>query len=242
MRFPVIFLDDGGVMNENARRGPQWQALVARFLAPRLGGSVEAWRHANRVVAERVWHGYLEAVRENPALDAGLYRETEHLLWLRGMCAEVGVDAPDDRQACIQLAEETNAYVTRRVRAAYPGVVEAIRRLHTAGYALHTASGEHSADLDGYLEGMGVRECFGTLYGPDLVRSVKSGPRYYAAILDHAKVDPRDALFVDDGEAVLDAAASLGALTVLCAADPPSDRRHRHVRALAGLPDLVIGG
>jgi hypothetical protein len=29
----VLFLDDGGVMNDNALRGPQWQRWVARIFA-----------------------------------------------------------------------------------------------------------------------------------------------------------------------------------------------------------------
>ena len=37
----AIFLDDGGVLNDNARRGPQWQRLVGEFFAPRLGGEPE---------------------------------------------------------------------------------------------------------------------------------------------------------------------------------------------------------
>lgn len=35
---PVLSLDDGGVMNDNARRAPQWRRLVGDFLIPRPGG------------------------------------------------------------------------------------------------------------------------------------------------------------------------------------------------------------
>ena len=59
---PSIFLDDGGVMNDNALRGAQWQRLVGEFLAPRLGGDPEARAQANKVVAERMWRRYQEEV------------------------------------------------------------------------------------------------------------------------------------------------------------------------------------
>src|SRR6185437_11322065 len=108
-----------------------------------------------------------------------------------------------------------------------------------AGYRLHTASGEHSLDLTGYLEGMGVRDCFGSLYGPDLVRTVKAGPRLYERIFAHADVEPACALVVDDSEEVLDWAASVGARTVLRGPEPPRSPRHRHVTSLAELPNLL---
>lgn len=41
--YPVIFLDDGGVMNDNTLRGFQWERMVAEFFKPVLGGTFEAW-------------------------------------------------------------------------------------------------------------------------------------------------------------------------------------------------------
>ncbi len=241
MRWPAIFLDDGGVMNDNARRAAQWRRLVAEFLAPRLGGAPAAWERANHVVAHRIWNSSREAMRRDPDLDAALNREAELLQWLGGMCDEVGVRAPSDREACLELAAAASAYVTRRVRAAYPGAVEAIRTLRAAGFSLYTASGEHSADLEGYLEGMGVRRCFATLYGPDLVRCAKASPRYYISIFAHAGVAPEDALVVDDGEEALDWAATAGARTVLCGPNPPASSGHGHVDQLAQLRELIVG-
>ena len=49
----AIFIDDGDVMNDNARRGPQWQRLVGEYLAPRLGGDQVAWGRTNKVIAEK---------------------------------------------------------------------------------------------------------------------------------------------------------------------------------------------
>ena len=45
----VVFLDDGGVMNDNSQRGFQWRRLVGEFFVPLLGGTSEAWVEANRI-------------------------------------------------------------------------------------------------------------------------------------------------------------------------------------------------
>src|SRR3954447_818584 len=160
MTRPVIFLDDGGVMNDNQVRGPQWQRLVGEFFVPLLGGSPMAWAEANRVVVDgffesNAWKARLQATPDYAAFDRAYQCE-----WMDGMCTLVGVPTPAE-EVCIDLSRRANAYVTRRVRSAFPGAVDAIRILHTRGYTLHTASGEASSDLAGYLEGMEVRECFG---------------------------------------------------------------------------------
>ena len=54
----AIFLDDGGVLNDNARRGPQWQRLIGEFMTTMpfgLGGTAEAWAEANPIVFRNVW-------------------------------------------------------------------------------------------------------------------------------------------------------------------------------------------
>jgi phosphoglycolate phosphatase-like HAD superfamily hydrolase len=62
----AIFLDDGGVMNDNAVRGSQWQRLVAEFFAPRLGGDPAAWAEANKVVATELFQGYVRECFAGP--------------------------------------------------------------------------------------------------------------------------------------------------------------------------------
>ena len=84
----TIFLDDGGVINDNAVRGPQWQRLVGRFLSPRLGGEPEAWAQANKVVAERIWSRsgpYVDLLpfSPNPPEDTDGRREDSGRGWVR---------------------------------------------------------------------------------------------------------------------------------------------------------------
>ena len=239
MTRPALFIDDGGVMNENARRARQWQRLVGPYFSSRLGGASQAWTAANADVAHRLSAEYETHFNADPRASFSKYWATYQEAWLGGMCTAVGVALPADRAAWSRLCRECEAFVTRRVRAAYPGVIQAVRRLHAAGYVLRTASGERSWELQGYLIGMGVRGCFVDLCGADLVDTAKASQRFYERVFGHAGVAPDDALVVDDSEQALDWAADLGAQTVLCHPAAPTNGRHLHVRRLADLSSLL---
>ena len=210
----MVFLDDGGVMNDNNERGLQWQRLVGEFFVPLLGGSPEAWSRANRVVTDRLFAPAAWRRRVQAAADYTSFDRAYQVEWLRGMCELVGVEAPPEEE-CLRLARRAAAFITCRVRAAFPGVVDAIRTLHRQGYPLHTASGEFSLDLEGYLQAMGVRDCFGRLYGPDLIDTLKEGPEYYERMLADLGIAPADALVVDDSPRATAWATQVGARAVL---------------------------
>jgi hypothetical protein len=148
-----VFLDDGGVMNDNHLRGAQWRQFVAEFFAPRLGGTHEAWAEANRVVMERIFEPAAWQARLQASLDYRSFDRTYQLDWLQGICVLVGVPAPADEE-CYTLAHQAAEFILPRVRSTFPGAAKAICALHQRGYLLSTASGEPSTDLAGYLEGM----------------------------------------------------------------------------------------
>jgi HAD superfamily hydrolase (TIGR01509 family) len=244
----TIFLDDGDVMNDNAQRGPQWQRLIGDFFSPRLGGMPEAWREANREVMTHFFDGANWRQRAQAARDYNDFERTYQLDWLGQMCELVGIPCPPEDE-CHKLARAAESYIPPHVHSAYPGVVEAIRTLHQQGHTLYTASGEASYQLDGYLRGMGVRECFtGRLYGPDLINTLKDGPDYYERIFADSHVDPATAIFVDDKASYLRYAAQSGARTIQILNAPldplPEDLHAAHgitwrIRCLAELPNLL---
>ena len=211
---PIIFLDDGGVMNDNNVRALQWQRLVGEYFVPLLGGSPEAWSRANRVVADRLFEPDAWRRRVQAAADYRSFDRDYQVEWLRGMCGLVGIEAPPEEE-CLRLARRAAAFITRSVQAAFPGVGDTIRALHRQGYRLHTASGESSIELGGYLQAMGVRDCFGRLYGPDLIDTLKEGPEYYERLFADLGIAAADALVVDDSLRATRWAAQVGARTVL---------------------------
>ena len=207
----TIFLDDGGVMNDNELRAPQWQRLVGEFMAPRLGGQQREWSYANSNAFNKVFSDY-EPRWEREAPPASW---DDYLFdWLRLMCEQVGVYVPRHEEA-VSIAREANAYITRRVHAAFPGAVDAIRQLHAEGYRLNTASGGHSNLLAGYLEAMGIRHLFGRLYGPDLVDLPLHGPQYYRRLFEDSGTEAIKAVVVDDSPKRVAWAMDAGASAVL---------------------------
>lgn len=111
-----------------------------------------------------------------------------------------------------------------------------MQHLFQAGLTIYTASGEHSRDLAGYMTALGIRDCFVTFYGPDLVGVPKESSRYYERVFAHAGVDPANALVVDDSASRLAVAAPTGARTVLCGRPAEASSRHEQI---SGLPELL---
>ena len=242
-RFSTVLLDDGGVMNDNALRGAEWKRLVGEFLAPRLGGTPEAWGEANDVVFTRMWREFEALLFPTLEADGDTYFDyfgEQRARWLRDMCVHVGVAPPDDEQ-CRTIGRETDQFVLPRVRCAYPGASEAIGVLHAAGYQLGTVSGGTSRELEGYLTGLSVRDLFPErLYGPDLVRAMKGTTAYYKRIFAAEGLDPAEALLADDSPLAVARARALGATTVLVTADAPPDHGADFViERLADLPALL---
>ena len=243
MKPAMIFLDDGGVLNDNERRAAEWRRLVGEYLAPRLGGDPAAWGEANQIVFDAPWQrfeAWSEAhARDDHYVDFFTSRD-ERIRWLADMCQQVGVPVPRTEE-CYALSVATEQYVIPRIHAVFPDAVEAIRKLHAGDHALATASGGLSNDLSRYLEGMGVRECFaGRLYGPDLVQTHKASPLYYERILADTGIDPSDALFVDDNVRAVAWAAEAGARTVhMCRQGEPAPAADYVVSNLLELVDLL---
>lgn len=193
----TVFVDDGGVLNDNERRAPQWRRLLGEYLVPRLGGTPEAWAIANTGVFERAWARYmahLASAGSSGGVDPWV--RADRARWLADMCAEAGVAPPRDLEGA---AVDAIGWVSERVRAEIPGAVDAVRKLAARGLVLHTASGGLSWELEPYLRGMGIRDLFSRLYGPDLVDRFKNGPHYYEAILAHSGTEALTAVAVDDG-------------------------------------------
>ncbi len=232
-----IFLDDGGVITDKQRRAAEFGRLVGDCFVPLLGGTQEAWTRAHRTVVDRLADP--QSASTLAAADfVGFYRAYQ-LRWIAGMCELLGLPTPPEEE-CLDLAYRALGWIARRIHAALPGAVEAIHLLHRQGYALHTASGSCSLELAGSFKGLGVRRCFGRLYGADLVNTFKEGPQYYARLFADAGVQPEGALVVDDSADAIRWAARLGARTVLVSASPhPKTGTTPRLESLAELPAFL---
>jgi HAD superfamily hydrolase (TIGR01509 family) len=233
---PILFLDDGGVLNDNRLRGPQWQRLVGEYFAPKLGGEPGAWAEANRIVATGffapgAWQARLLAAADYASFDYVYHRD-----WIKGMCEIVGVPPLPEREG-VAMARQANAWIIPQVKASIPGAAETVRLLHRRGYTLYTASGSSSTDLRAHLGSMGILDCFKRLYGPDLIDAFKSGPKFYRRLLADARVAPSEALVLDDSPDAVEWATEVGARAVLVASDSRA-RTDSGILAIKGLSEL----
>ena len=164
-----LFLDDGGVLNDNSLRGPEWLRLIGEFMPARLGGTAEQWASANQVVFSQVWGNLQKRLPDFASHQ--VFQRTYATTWMRGMCAHVGITPPPDDDA-VTLYSELSGYIGERATSAIAGAADAVLSLHRAGYTLYTASGTPSWELRGIMAKMGISETFSGLYGPDLVDHV----------------------------------------------------------------------
>ncbi len=227
LRVSVIFLDDVGVISDPALRAIEWPKLVGEFFTPLLGGRPEQWSEANSVVFRRFEPDLLVGPKGTDYLT---WFRARHIAWMRGMAEYVGVSAPVEDEACALLARKATEYVSERARSEYQDVRGALARLRSLGFTLHTSSGQNSWELECILKAAGVRQCFNTLFGADLVNCWKYSEEYYRRILKSSGADPDSSLVVDDQPRCLQWAASLGAKTCLMKRNPGPD----------GAADLVV--
>jgi HAD superfamily hydrolase (TIGR01509 family) len=233
-RRRYVLLDYHGVISDGERLPAEWRRLLGEFLGPRFGGSPEIWASANR-------HALVRELQRAAAIDAlARYEErrrADRVEWLRDMLVFAGVEPPAEPELD-RVALEAIAYVVPRTRATVPWAAETVRELGGRGYLLFTSSGDDSANLDGYLRGLGVRDLFVETYGADLIGVPKTRPEFYIALAAHARIDPHEAVVVDDDAWRLDWAAQLGMDTVLVGAKHVG-ASHRRAATFADLVDVL---
>ena len=235
----AIFLDDGGVINDNSLRVPQWQRLFGEFMVSRFGGEAVAWGEANLqfVIEEgKLMHDgkfFPPGVEPDQVLRQRDDRFTSEIF------ASVGIEPPDSSEERVALAREFHNYGISRVRADYPGAVAAVRELHAMGYALYMASGGKSVDLRMQLTASGVVELFTETYGPDIAGIPKGGRAFYDSILAHSGVDPAAALFLDDTPNSIRRISAVSARGVLVSTSEEESTAVARLSSLAELPGLL---
>jgi beta-phosphoglucomutase-like phosphatase (HAD superfamily) len=218
----VLFLDDGGVLNDNRLRRPEWQRLIGEFMPARLGGTVDQWTSANRVVFPEVWANVQKRLPVFASHDE--FQRTYATNWISAMCACVGIAPPRNDEA-VTLYRELSIYVSKRATSAIAGAADAVLSLHRAGYTLYTASATPSWELRGISAKMGIAETISELYGPDLVDQVKYGPIFYQKVFAHAAVAPARALVIESDPECCRWASEVGASAIWIDADGRGDAK-----------------
>jgi len=211
----TLFLDDGGVLNNNRIRGREWKRLVPAYFIPRYGGTEKQWAQANGLAAQKIMNRIKESYNlMQQQLPAG-YHQQEDYEWLVTMFEYLRLELPQDVEAESQHAR---AWICERVNSAYPGIKDIIPLL-AERYALYTASNEVSFELLAYLKGMGIAHHFTEFYGSDLIGALKTSPFYYQQLAELTAVNPSEAVIIDDNPQNLKYAKEVGFHTILSRQD-----------------------
>ncbi|KAF9572429.1 hypothetical protein EC968_009907 [Mortierella alpina] len=133
----AIFLDSGGVINDNAQRAPQWLQYLGEFLPTTvLGGNANVWRQANAQIIKPFfsrWYDYMAQANELAAqlqtqatadgrhqdesgvVNVSMVFERLHLLiWIKEMCKVAASQLPElETRILPSLTEEDLFQIAR---------------------------------------------------------------------------------------------------------------------------------
>ncbi|MFD1675208.1 HAD family hydrolase [Alicyclobacillus fodiniaquatilis] len=238
MKTPVLFIDDGGVLSDNRVREPQWEDVLAAYIPTVLDGTTEQWSTANKSVFGRYTDEFLMELWIQAGGNYECFIAKERYFWMKSMCEIVGISTPTFER-CVEIASDASRFVCPRIQATIEGAAEAVKMVYEQGFTMHTASGEASRDLEDYLQSMGIRHCFGTLYGIDLVGALKLSGTYYERLFARAGVDPADALVVEDRAKAGIWARNLGARVMIVSSSPTDLNGMEQISSIVDLPEFL---
>lgn len=220
-----LFLDDGGVMNDNFRRGEQWKSLIAEYFVPRYGGLPDKWKEANHRVVELLVKKVGNVIDHSINQDYEKFQAYEDELWINFMFDSVGIERPL-KHDYYRICREVEQWIIPQIQADIEGIVEVIKKLKSEGFTLYTASG--------------IVDCFTNLYGPDLIGVMKGGLEFYRRIFTHTQVNPLHAIVIDDNLKVLQLAGQLGAHTIQsCVLKESTPKNKYYYNDPAELPEIT---
>lgn len=197
MKYEAIFFDDGGTINDNNLRGPQWIKLIAEYFIPNFGKTEKEWGNANLFAFNRLMENFRFESEEHFDIDYRQFRKNLDINWLKDMFSYLGItdQLPSDT---LVFAQNSIERIIQRVRADIPGIVSVVKELSKNGYRLYTATDGRSWEVKGYLHGLGIDDLFSEFYGPDIINIAKENPLYYKGILKHSNELSKCSILIDD--------------------------------------------
>ena len=235
----AVFLDDGGVMNDNSIRGLQYQKLVGEYFSPRFGGEPHKWAESNFYFVSEIMKEYSAAIKEGFDIDYTTYHKDFVKKWVEDMFSYVGVEIPS-KSEYEKIYRDATEYINPNIRSSFPGAIESIKKLKKMGFMLYTASGEHSLELETYLQGMRVKSLFENFYGPDLINTHKTNEEFYKRIFDDVWFDSDRAIIVEDNPKFLEHALNCGANVIqACFTEEYEPSYPHYVRSMEDLPRVA---
>jgi len=234
-----VFLDDGGVMNDNRIRGLQYQKLVGEYFTLKIGGEPYLWAESNVNFLEEIMKEYSKAICDGSDIDYKKYHADFVNRWIEEMFNYVKVKLPA-KSEYKQIYREAIEYIAPNIRSSYPGVVDTIKKLKRLGFKLYTASGEDSLELKGYLQGMRIMDLFENFYGPDLINTPKTNDNFFKRVFDEILFEPDRTIVIEDKPKFLECALNSGANVIqACLTGEFEPSYQYYIKDMTELPKII---
>ena len=123
---------------------------------------------------------------------------------------------PDELQAMIATYREWNLSNHDRMVIAYPGAVEAVRKLKDAGARLALVTSKNLGGVQKGLRLVGLEDAFESFVTADRIQESKPDPRPVWTALEDLGASAREALFVGDSPHDIAAGRKAGVKTAAC--------------------------
>lgn len=161
-------------------------------------------------------------------------------LLIRGLEASGGMSDNIDIEALFHRYLERYAEEPVRLSQPYPGMVEALETLSSAGIRLGVCTNKPQTPTDRLLQRLDLDHFFPVAIGGDALSTKKPDPAHLFAVLDGLKVKPARAALIGDSETDRKTAAAAGIPCILVsygytsipAADLGADRVIDHAHDL----------
>ncbi|MFX1378557.1 MAG: HAD hydrolase-like protein [Promethearchaeota archaeon] len=233
----AIFFDDGGVLNDNAIRAPQWKKFCGEFFHSRFGGDPKVWGEANQKVMKSLEiHGMDPKEIYDDYLTFYKNFKSE---WVIKMFEEAGRSVPPKAEH-ERIFDTTVEYVWPKVHSAIPGIIESIKMLYSKGFTLYTSTGLPSREIKMVLEGMGIKHFFSGFYGPDLINTWKSSSNFFEAISKDIKLESKKTIVIEDQPSFIENALKTGANVIqACVTSEFQPKYPFYVENMHHLPKVI---
>jgi FMN phosphatase YigB (HAD superfamily) len=233
----AIFFDDGGVLNDNSIRTPQWKAFCGEFFHSRFGGDPEVWGEANEKVITS-----LEIYSMDPKAinnDYTTYYKNFKSEWVTRMFEEVRRPVPPKLEH-ERIFETIIEYVWPKVHSEIPGIIESIKILYSKGFVLYTSTGLPSREIEMVLEAMGIKDFFSGFYGPDLINTRKANSNFFKAIFNDIELESKKAIVIEDRPRCIENALKTGANVIqACITGEFQPKYPFYVENMHHLPEVI---
>ena len=124
--------------------------------------------------------------------------------------------------------------------APIPGAVELVRRLRDAGVPLGVATSGQRAHVEGMLEELGVRDCFGAVVTADDVTAGKPDPEPFLTACAWLGAPPERSVGFEDAPAGVDAVKAAGMTCVGVTTTLPARALAAADRVVADLSEVDV--